>query len=288
MSVDTQTRPATSPAEPPQGRRPVVRASGARLLTLWSALWPKLLAIGIVLVAWQLVYWSGWKPPYALPSPADVGSELLEMAKGERLWMSIATTMRRALIGFTLALTIGTLIGLAVSRVLVLRRAVGSIITGLQTMPSIVWFPLAILMFGLNEQAIMFVVILGAAPSIANGVIAGVDHVPPTYVKLGTVLGAKGVSMYRHIIMPAALPSFVSGLSQGWAFSWRSLMAGELLVVIPGVYAVGTDLEFARQLSQASRVVAGMIVILILGMLVDAIFSKMSREVRRRRGLAVD
>ena len=287
MSVDTSTRGAvnTLQMEPQQAR-----AAGARTTAhkIWSALWPKLLAIAIVIVVWQLVYWSGWKPPYALPSPSEVGQELVEMAKGERLWQAIGTTMRRALMGFTLALVIGTFVGLAVTKVLVLRRAVGSIITGLQTMPSIVWFPLAILMFGLNEQAILFVVILGAAPSIANGVIAGVDHVPPAFVKLGTVLGAKGVSMYRFIIMPAALPSFVSGLSQGWAFSWRSLMAGELLVVIPGVHAVGTDLDFARQLSQASKVVAGMIVILILGMLVDAVFSKMSREVRRRRGLAVD
>lgn len=290
MSADTIT-PTPRTTDSPSDQAP---ALGRRALSVgrrfWAAMWPKLLAIAIVIVLWQLVYLSGWKPPYALPSPGQVAQELVDMATApdHRLWIAIGNTMRRAIVGFLCALALGTVIGLAVSRVLVLRRAVGSIVTGLQTMPSIVWFPLAILMFGLNEKAILFVILLGAAPSIANGVIAGVDHVPPAYVKLGRVLGARGPWMYRHIILPAALPSFVSGLSQGWAFSWRSLMAGELLVVIPGVFAVGTDLEFARQLSNAPRLVAGMIVILILGMLVDTVFSTFSREVRRRRGLSVD
>ena len=116
------------------------------------------------------------------------------------------------------------------SRSRVLRAAVGSLITGLQTMPSIAWFPLAILLFKLTEAAIMFVVVLGAAPSIANGLISGVDHVPPIMLRAGRVLGAKGISAYRHVMLPAALPSFIAGLKQGWAFAWRSLMAGELLV----------------------------------------------------------
>lgn len=290
MSVDTITRTPIIEQKPDKDSRNIASSAWAISRKVWSVTWPKLLAIAIVIAIWQLVYISGWKPPYALPSPAEVGQELWrEMtAPDHRLWHAIATTMRRAIFGFMCALILGTAIGLVVSRVKVLRRAVGSIITGLQTMPSIVWFPLAIMMFGLNEQAILFVILLGAAPSIANGVIAGVDHVPPAYVKLGTVMGAKGPSLYRYIILPASLPSFVSGLSQGWAFSWRSLMAGELLVVIPGIVAVGTDLDFARQMAQAPRVVAGMVVILILGMLVDAVFQAMSRGVRRRRGLSVD
>ena len=115
-----------------------------------------------------------------------------------------------------------------------LRPGVGSLITGLQTMPSIAWFPLAILFFGLTESAIIFVVILGAAPSIANGVISGIDEVPPPFLRAGHMLGARGIDRYRHIVLPAAMPSYVSGLKQGWAFAWRSLMAGELLVLIAG------------------------------------------------------
>ena len=106
-------------------------------------------------------------------------------------------------------------------------------------MPSIAWFPLAILLFKLSEQAIMFVVVLGAAPSIANGLIAGVDHIPPILLRAGRVLGARGVTAYRHVVLPASLPSFVGGLKQGWAFAWRSLMAGELLVIIAGKPSIG-------------------------------------------------
>ena len=120
------------------------------------------------------------------------------------------------------------LIGLAVSQIPLLRRAIGSMIAALQTMPSIVWFPLAILLFQLSETAIFFVVVLGAAPSIANGLISGVDHIPPFWLRAGKVLGARRSSAWRHVVIPAAVPTYIAGMKQGWAFAWRSLMAGEL------------------------------------------------------------
>jgi sulfonate transport system permease protein len=189
-------------------------------------------------------------------------------------------------IGFTLALSVGTVIGVLVARIRPLRLAMGALITGLQTMPSISWFPLAILLFGLNERAIMFVVVLGAAPSIANGVISGIDQVPPACTRLGHVLGAGPFDQYRFITLPAALPAYVCGLTQGWAFAWRSLMAGELLVIIAGRPSLGAQLEFARQFSQADRLLATMLVVLLLGMLVDGVFSSASRRIRLRWGLA--
>ena len=175
-----------------------------------------------------------------------------------------------------------------VARIRPLRLAIGALITGLQTMPSIAWFPFAILMFGVNEGAIMFVVVLGAAPSIANGVISGIDQVPPQFIRLGKVLGARGLSLYRHIVLPASLPELPRGLTQGWAFSWRSLMAGELLVIIAVRPSLGGQLEFTRQLAKAPELFATMLVILIIGMLVDGVFSSAAARVRRRRGLAID
>ncbi|MFZ4721466.1 MAG: ABC transporter permease, partial [Ilumatobacteraceae bacterium] len=164
----------------------------------------------------------------------------------------------------------------------------GSMITGLQTMPSIAWFPLAILLFGLEDSAIYFVVVLGAAPSIANGLIAGVDAMPPLLRRVGTSMGAGRVSLYREFVVPAAMPSVVAGLKQGWAFAWRSLMAGELLVVIPGTQTIGTRLQFARELSDAEGVIATMIVILVIGILVDSlVFSRLERRVLRKRGLGL-
>ena len=180
---------------------------------------------------------------------------------------------------------IGGAIGIAVSRSHVLRLAIGSLITGLQTMPSIAWFPLAILVFGLTEKSIMFVVVLGAAPSIANGIISGIDGVPPMYHRLGANLGAGSVSMYRDIVVPAAMPAVIAGLKQGWAFSWRSLMAGELLVIIPGTQSIGTRLQFAREFSDAEGLMATMVVILVIGLIVDAVFGRAERSVLRRRGL---
>jgi NitT/TauT family transport system permease protein len=268
---------------------PPTQKSGAHLgAKVWGWVWPKALAIGIVLGVWQLVVWSGWRPPYVLPGPTVVLADLWELMQTTRFWEAVATTMRRAVTGFCFALVLGTLVGVLVGRVRTLRMAIGSLITGLQTMPSIAWFPLAILLFGFSESAIFFVVVLGAAPSIANGVISGIDHIPPQFLRLGRVLGARGVSLYRFIVLPAALPSYVSGLNQGWAFAWRSLMAGELLVIIAQRPALGTQLEFARQFNKASLLLATMLAILIIGMLVDGIFTSVSRSLRRRRGLAID
>jgi sulfonate transport system permease protein len=200
-------------------------------------------------------------------------------------WSAINVTMQRAVKGYTLALIIGVTVGLAVSRSRVLRAAVGSLITGLQTMPSVAWFPLAILLFKLTDAAIMFVIVLGAAPSIANGLIHGVDHVPPIMLRAGRVLGAKGFSAYRHVILPAALPSFTAGLKQGWAFSWRSLMAGELLVIVPGALSIGVRMQQARDLTEASLVISYIIVVLIIGIVIDLVFKSADNSLRRRWGL---
>ena len=193
--------------------------------------------------------------------------------------------MLRAAQGFAASIVLGVIVGSVVSRFTPVRAAFGSLITGLQTMPSIAWFPLAILLFGLNEQAIMFVVVLGAAPSIANGLIAGVDHVPPLMLRAGRMIGAKGVGLYRHIVLPAALPTYVTGLKQGWAFAWRSLMAGELLVIVANRPSIGAQLQFARDLSAADDMMAIMIVILLIGIVVDTIFGRADVSIRRRWGL---
>jgi NitT/TauT family transport system permease protein len=257
----------------------------SRTTVVWAAVWPKVAAVTIALLLWQAVVWSGWRPPYALPGPGAVFGELGRLVGEADFWHSIATTMRRAAVGFVAATVIGLVVGVATARVRPLRVAIGSLITGLQTMPSIAWFPLAILLFQLSEQAMYFVVILGAAPSIANGVIGGVDYVPPLLRNVGRNLGASGFALYRHVIMPASLPSIVGGLKQGWAFAWRSLMAGELLVIIAATPSIGAKLDTARQLNQAESLLAWMVVILLLGILVDMIFGRANTAIRRRWGM---
>ncbi len=264
--------------------RPATRRWAGRA---WSALWPKLLAVGIVLGAWQLTYATGWRPDYVLPSPWTAFAELARLAGTGDFWEAVATTLQRALVGFAVAVLIGSVVGVAVARIRVLRAAIGSMITGLQTMPSIAWFPLAILLFGLSERAILFVVVLGAAPSAANGIIGGIDHIPPQLLRVAHTLGARGWSLYRHFVIPAALPAVLSGLKQGWSFAWRSLMAGELLVAL-GRYSLGQQLSMARELSDAPALLAYMILILAIGMVIDAAFNAADIRLRRRRGLLVE
>ena len=250
----------------------------------WNALWPKLLAIAIVLGVWELIHVSGWKK-LIFPAPGPTLANLWDQLQTAELWHAIATTCERAVIGFGLAVVIGAVIGALVSRIPPLRAAVGSLITGLQTMPSIAWFPFAIILFGISTTTIMFVIILGAAPSIANGLIAGVDYTPPLLLRAGKIMGLRRIALYRHLILPASLPAFVAGLKQGWAFAWRSLIAGELLVTIANEPSIGVLLSTYQSQADMESATAIIIVILILGIIVDMLFGLADRSIRRRWGL---
>lgn len=252
---------------------------------IWAATWPKLAAVALVLLAWQAVVWSGWRSEWVFPGPDRVLPTLFGEITTPEFWEAVRVTMRRAFIGFALALAVGVVIGLAVSQFKPLRVAIGSLITGLQTMPSIVWFPFAMLLYGISESAIMFVIILGAAPSIAGGLTSGIDYVQPSLLRAGKVMGLRGAQRYRLLIIPAALPMFVTGLKQGWAFAWRSLMAGELLVIINQQNSIGWALSQARQLNDAERLLSYIIIVLVIGILIDVFFNWADRSLRRRWGI---
>lgn len=256
----------------------------SRASRLWASVWPKLGAIALALLIWQLVYWSGWRSEIVLPAPATVFKSLFD--NFDAFLDGAAVTLQRAAIGFAISIVIGTTIGALVARNKVLRAAFGSMITGLMTMPSIAWFPAAIVLFKLTESAILFVVVIGASPSIANGFIAGVDNTPPILVRAGRVLGARGWKAFRYVILPAALPTYIGGLKQGWAFAWRSLLAGELIVLIAGKTSLGRQLDINRQLPDYPAMYATMIVILVIGILIDSlVFGQIERRIRKRYGL---
>jgi NitT/TauT family transport system permease protein len=264
------------------------RNQPSRAHRVWSATWPKVAAVALALGLWQLVVWSGWRPEYVLPGPAKVFEELRDQLADGRLQRALWLTLGRAGRGYAIALVIGVIVGSIVASSKIVRSAFGSFITGLQTMPSVAWFPLALLLFKRSEAAILFVVVLGAAPSIANGLLSGIDQIPPLYMRAGRVLGAKGFTLYRRVVLPAALPGFVGGMKQGWAFAWRSLMAGELLVIIAGHQSIGVLMQNARDISDSAALMASMVVILVVGIVVDAVFfAGIDRAIRRRRGLLV-
>jgi len=263
--------------------------SGRLARKAWSAIWPKLLAVGLVLGAWQLFYLSNFHDDTAsglIKGPGAGLANLWDQLEHGQLWGAIGNTLETAVIGYLVAMLIGSVLGAIVSRIPPLRAATGSIISGLQTMPSIAWFPFAIILLGTNESAILFVMVLGAAPSIANGLITGVDYTPPLLLRAGRTMGLRGVALYRYLILPASLPAYLAGLRQGWAFAWRSLMAGQLLVIIANQPSLGVLLSTDQDQSDMASATAIIIVILILGVLVDQLFGLADGAIRRRWGLA--
>lgn len=253
---------------------------------LWQGLWPKLVAISIALAGWQAVVSLGDWPPWVLPGPIEVLPRLVAELRSGAVGQSLAITMRRALLGFSLAVAVGSAIGMVLTTSKLLRSASLSLLTGLQTMPSVAWFPLAILLFQLSEASILSVVILGAAPSVAVALVSSFEHVPPLWIRAGRSLGARGWSLYRHIVIPAILPGFVAGLKQAWAFAWRSLMAGELLVIIGNQPSLGVRLQYAREFSDAQGLLAWMLVVLLIGVSIEAlVFARIEAMLRSRRGL---
>lgn len=256
------------------------------LVRAWQAAWPKLVAITIALAIWQAVVSLGGWPPWVLPGPSEVLPRLARELQSGAVFESLAITMRRALLGFSLAVVVGSAIGMVLTTSKLLRDGCMSLLTGLQTMPSVAWFPLAILLFSLSEASILSVVMLGAAPSVAVALVSSYEHVPPLWIRAGRSLGAHGWSLYRHVVIPAILPGFVTGLKQAWAFAWRSLMAGELLVIIGNQPSLGVRLQYAREFSDAQGLLAWMLVVLLIGISIESlVFAKLEATLRERRGL---
>ncbi|MEU4654072.1 ABC transporter permease [Streptomyces sp. NPDC023723] len=257
--------------------------------TLLRKVLPPVTAVALVLVVWQVLVWAEVAPSYKLPSPSAVWDEVSTAWLEGTLLGYIWTSVSRGLLGFLLALVIGTPLGLLVARVKFVRAAIGPILSGLQSLPSVAWVPPAVIWLGLDDKMMYAVILLGAVPSIANGLVAGVDQIPPLFLRAGRTLGATGLRGAWHIVMPAALPGYLAGLKQGWAFSWRSLMAAEIIASSPDLgVGLGQLLENGRNNSSMSQVFLAILLILVVGIAVDLlVFSPLERRVLRGRGLLV-
>ncbi|MFG2725275.1 ABC transporter permease [Streptomyces canus] len=266
------------------------RATGRPTLrqTLVNKILPPVIALAVVLAVWALLY-PIVDNPSKLPSPAAVGSTFKDAWLQGDLLGYIWTSVSRGLLGFFFALLIGTPLGLIVARVKFIRAAIGPILSGLQSLPSVAWVPPAVIWLGLNNSMMYAVILLGAVPSIANGLVSGVDQVPPLFLRAGRTMGATGIKGIWHITLPAALPGYVAGLKQGWAFSWRSLMAAEIIAQFPDLgVGLGQLLENGRTNSDMAMVFEAILLILFVGIAIDLlIFSPLERWVLRSRGLLV-
>ncbi len=222
-------------------------------------------------------------PEYIFPTPVGVVKTLIAGFEDRTFIIGILISMKRIFIGYGLSIAIGLCLGLLIGRVKILDETLGSLVLGFQALPSICWLPLALLWFGLSESAMQTVVILGSLFSIIIGADTGVKNVPPIYIRAARTMGTKGLHLYTKVIIPAALPSIISGLKQGWSFAWRSLMAAELLYVGLGL---GHLLMMGRELNDMNQVIAVMIVIIVIGIVVDRlIFAKIGNKIRERWGL---
>ncbi len=200
------------------------------------------------------------------------------------MWDSVS----RGVIGFAISVVAGTVLGMSIARVQVLRAAVQPILSGLQSLPSVAWVPIGIMWFGVTDSTIYMVMLLGAIPSVAIGLIDGIDQIPPIYSRVGRNLGARGLNSARYVLFPAVMPAYVSGLKQGWAFSWRSLMAAEIVAISPHLGpGVGQVLAEAADNNDMATGIGTIIIILIIGIGINAVFfAPIERRLLRTRGLA--
>ncbi len=238
-----------------------------------------------LLVIWESVCRMGLWPSYIFPSPLGVIQTLARGFQNGTFWVGIGISMKRILIGFGISAIAGITLGLLIGRIRLLDETLGSLVLGLQTLPSICWLPLALLWFGLSETAILFVVVMGALLSITMATEAGVKNTSPHYLRAARNLGAQGWKLYALVILPAALPAIVTGMKLGWSFAWRSLMAGELLYVS---FGLGHLLMIGRELNDMNQVIAVMLVIIAIGLIVDRlIFAPIESRVREIWGLHI-
>ncbi len=255
---------------------------------LLRAATPPAVATLLLLAIWELLVVAKVKPRWALPAPLDVWQAIVDQQHAGMLVPALWNSVHRGAFGFLASVAIGTPLGLLVAKVRPVRTAIGPILSGLQSLPSVAWVPAAIIWFGITDQTIYTVVLLGAVPSIANGLVAGVDQVPPLYVRAGKTMGATGLRGIWHVLLPAAMPGYLAGLKQGWAFSWRSLMAAELIAIAPQLGpGLGQLLAMGRTNVDMAEVFAAVILILVIGIGIDLlVFAPLERRMLRSRGLS--
>ena len=238
---------------------------------------------GVLFGLWVLLAKLKLWPPYLFPTPWGVGQELYAGFQDHSYWIAIAVSMRRVLLGYAISVVLGMILGFGVASNKFLEDTMGGLLVSLQSLPSICWWPLALLWFGLNQNAILFVVVMGSLLSVTLAMEDGRKQMPKIYTMAGRNLGARGFPLFWHVLLPASLPFIVSGLKQGWAFAWRSLITAEMLYMSLGL---GQVLMMGRDLSNMNAVIAVMVLIIALGYIVDGVvFKSMERHLQHKWGL---
>lgn len=233
---------------------------------------------------WQLVYMLEIFPKISLPSPFAVGQTIIELVSDFTLIEGTALTLWRLFLGFMISIMLGMSIGLIMIKFPQFGKTMSSFAVGLQSFPSIAWIPFAILLIGFNDFGILFVVIMSCVFSVMLSTYTGIRNVPPIYLRAAKNMGAKGFSLFRHVLIPAATPSLIMGMRQAWSFAWHALIGAEMLITT--LVGLGYILSVGREFSNMSQIIATMIVIFTIGLIFDRIvFIKIEEKVRDRWGL---
>jgi NitT/TauT family transport system permease protein len=240
----------------------------------------------VVLIAiWHFLVQAGVYSPVLLPSPESVGEYLVGAVRDGTLFQATGVTVRRLLVGYFIGIMIGLPLGLFTSAFKFIEDTIGVMALGLQTLPSVCWIPLALLWFGQTESAMLFVVVMGTVWSVVIATDTGVRNIPPIFARAAKTMGSTGLHKWTKVILPASLPFLVSGMKQGWAFAWRSLMAAEIYVTILTGFGLGHLLHYGRELNAMDQVIGVMLVIITIGLLTDKIvFSPVERFLHSRWG----
>ncbi len=249
-----------------------------------------ILFLVILVLLWQGGFWLtvdvlGVFKSYSVPSPAGVAERFVELCSDGTLLKATGNSLLRGIAGFAVAVVIGVILGLLIHQIPYLQKHMKPLVLGVQTLPSVCWVPFSILWFGLSTQAILFVVVMGAAFSVAISVDNAIKNVPPIYRLAALTMGADKKQLYLHVILPASLPELITGLKQGWSFAWRALMAGEVMTTSIGL---GQTLVMGRDLADINQVMLVMVIIVLVGVIIEkGIFSAIERRIMKKRGLAI-
>jgi NitT/TauT family transport system permease protein len=240
------------------------------------------IAIGLL---WQAAVSAGLWSAVLLPAPADVWDYLVSAWDDGSLVQATGVTLRRLLIGYGIGLVPGIPLGFLSSSLEIVEDSLGTLALGLQTLPSVCWIPLALLWFGQTEGAMLFVVVMGTMWSVMIATATGVRTIPPVYARAARTMGSRGLHKWTRVILPASLPYLLSGMKQGWAFAWRSLMAAEIYVTILTGFGLGHLLHYGRELNAMDQVIAIMLVIIANGLIADKLmFEPWEQAMHRRWG----
>lgn len=238
--------------------------------------------IGIVLV-WQALDMANIWDDKVFPSPYEVAEDLWYGSIDGTLWIGIGTSLWRLIVGLAIAIVGGMMLGIFMARVPTVNQTIGSLVLGLQSIPSVAWAPLAIIWFGLTDAGVIFVATAGAIFAVTTNTYSGVKNINPDYVAAAQNMGARGGQLVTKVLIPAAFPYMISGFKQGWAFAWRGVIGAELLFSFLGL---GFLLNVGRMLTDVSQVIAIMLVIMLIGILIDGlVFKRLEDKVMSRWGL---